>query len=411
MPIAFNLIDADTFHVADDVCASILDRAEGSKSPGFPLNARFPTNADVRCHDEMIIPVMQARIKALARTGKSMVERGKHGFHSCFLEDQYHSRNDFEPDVVTAPALVQLGLCDPVQVKIKGEARPIGKKPRLVCLVSLVDATISRLCNYDLLQQEQTVDQSSTNTALRLDLTTPDELDRLRVFVSKYGLSIGSDVQGWEWSTKMYDHYVDLVRRLYSSGLIDYVNGQWTQTTDPQKLPYLYVMVAACFCSVHRVLVTDAGEIKAVPRGMISSGDYITFSRNSCIRSFLTLRAADLFANTNRLHPVLPPSQVLNLSAGDDNKTTLVTSVDSYRRLGFTVTDVEESKEVFSFCSTHLNPAGSYQENLRKFFANCMYSKVDISILLVSIRVGFANHPEFSSIKNLLEEELANADD
>lgn len=332
--------------------------------------------------------------------GSQMIEGGN--WVQQFLSPEAHN-NPLLPDRNMAVELVKSGVVDPVLVKIKGEARPIGKKPRLVCMVSVTDTTISRYLNFDLLRAEQNRHQSETNTAVQLNLTTPSETERLRSYVASFGDHVSSDIQGWEWSITPFHHFADLIRRLYALRLVTFVDGNYVISRETRKYMHACAMIAQCFCSIHRLLVNDDGSLYAVPPGMVSSGEYITFSRNSFIRSWVTVEVNA--ALTGNYVWNAAPFQVLNLSAGDDNLTTIPTTVEYYEYFGFTVTDLAYGCQRFSFCSTCFDPSGSFQEGIYKFFANCMYSPASFPQLITACRVGFTNHPDFQRVLSVLQEE------
>lgn len=399
LPVAYGL-DPLTWDLDESVILDVLNMTDPTKSPGFPLNSRYPTNASLRAIDHVVIPHIAKRLKSIMTIGSQMIEGGH--WVDQFLSSESHN-NPLLPDRNIAVELVKSGSVDPVLIKIKGEARPIGKKPRLVCMVSVTDTTIARYLNFDLLRAEQSRPQSEINTAVRLDLTTPSETERLREYVASFGDHVSSDIQGWEWSITPFHHFADLIRRLYALQLVTFVDGNYVISRETRKYMHACALIGQCFCSIHRLLVNDDGYLYAVPPGMVSSGEYITFSRNSFIRSWVTVEVNAALTGNYRWEK--SPSQVLNLSAGDDNLTTIPTTVEYYEYFGFTVTDLAYGSARFSFCSTCFDPSGSYQEGIYKFFANCMYSSAPFPQLLVACRLGFTNHPDFQRILLLLHEE------
>ena len=440
----------ETARLKDGVLERLLDCLDDKKSTGSPMCFNAPTNGDMKAR---FIPEFSIEVDRMLQVcwniGKEAYETfEKYGdcwefedllcFPRTFEEEFMGEEEDLEEDLM--PKLREIGanfnardlvddpgneaarkyahtllqrayhgsrvvdfvkkhLIHPVLLKRKAEPRPIEdgkpKKPRLVCMVSNVMTTVQRVLYHDAFEHEQT--QPNLPTATALDLTTPEETAKLYNRFADQGEVSSSDVQGWEYANDIDSHYRPMFKWLYYWGMVD----EKFRLTSEDHRTRLYTMFGEAIISAHRLLQTEDGELLVAPAGMVSSGEYVTFSHNSFKRAALSATMA-----VNR-----GLDMRFVKTAGDDCIDDLPDLSADYARYGYKITDYvrQDALTGFDFCSTHFEHNGSYQQNIEKFFVHVIYSNPDEHMLaeqMVAFHDCFSNHPRyfeflalFSSIK------------
>jgi len=292
----------------------------------------------------------------------------------------------------TAAYLVENNFDDPVLLKVKGEARPIGKRPRLVCMVSSLQTAVWRLVLYNAMQREQ--NETDGNIAVRLDIITESETEKLFLrFLEaaiKHGFLSTSDIQGYEYSNNIDTHYAPLLKWAYYMKLTD---------LDFKILPgasrkHLYILLALYYAANFRVLQTEDGELFTCPPGKISSGALTTFTDNSLKRNLLSNEVS---------YCAFGKPVEFTFSAGDDNLDSNPDLSEVYRKYGYVITDYDRQTNEFSFCSTNLTANGCWQDGLEKFVANLLFTGNDFDVQAASLPV-YIKHPDYLRLSKVLHD-------
>lgn len=287
-----------------------------------------------------------------------------------------------------AQMCIECNLDDVVSLKVKGEVRKLNKRPRLVCMVSAIQNSAWRTALTNALIEEQL--HPEIPTAVALDLITPSETRaRYEVFKRHAPLS-SNDIQGWEWSNNIRTHYIPFYRWCYVLKLTDS-----SLKVYEEKRKHFYLLLALYVVTAHRVIAVEDGELYTTPTGQVSSGKLTTLSDSSCIRSWLSFKAA--IFNGYELK--------FAQSCGDDNLDSNPDLRHWYRDYGFVITDQLTQTDTFSFCSTTFTSTCSYIENIEKFFVSCCYKfgkdkEHDARLAAFDI---FEHHPERGKYASLLE--------
>lgn len=364
----------------------LLDK---TKSPGSPLCFITSNNAGIeKVKDEFRSEVIR-RVRALITKGEEL--------YDAFLSDPRLFSNKLgytstrnEQDFNSAEVM-SLILDDPTLLKVKGEARPVNKQGRLVCMVSAIQNFVTRLALHNAMQEEQ--DSNDPHMATRLDIITPSSTDALhQAFadeVSKIGRGLSSsDVQGYEYSNTINTHYLPLLKWSYAMNLTD-IHFRPIQGSSAK---HLYLLIGLYYASCFRTMETEDGSLFVGPYGNVTSGGLTTFTDNSLKRNVLSNEVSFRLFNT----PV-----EFTFSAGDDNLDSNPRADDIYKKLGFVITDFVEQKEVFTFCSTILQKGSSYQEGLPKFVANLLFTGKDFDIEAAFLPT-YVHHPDFERFSSML---------
>lgn len=366
--------------IEDIIFDRALSKVQPSKSPGSPLVFLTSNNAPLQT-------VYRNEFKASVESRLLNYESLGESFYEVFEKDPLEFISMFNSDPISrsklSSFLVENNYADCVLLKVKGEPRKIGKQPRLVCMVSVIDNVVARLIVGDMLIQEQ---NSITSTAVGLDITTQSKTKILYdEFLSNTPLT-SSDVQGWEYSNRFDTHLAELLHRSYAMGLTD----EHFNLIGSRK--HLFALIGLTVVEGFRVLQTADGTLFTSPVGLVTSGALPTFSANSFKRAYVSEQAALVLGKPLRYQKC----------AGDDNLDTNDKCSNLYRSLGYVITDYTVQEDVFSFCSTTFTSHGSYGDNIEKFFVGCMYDKDFWNDKMVAFR-NYENHPKYNYYARLLE--------
>lgn len=382
--------DVEASELYDEVFEQLFATFDKTKNPGSPINFRAQNNGGINMFLDEFKTHLRERLHNLESLGDSLYDIFLHD--PSRFEEVLGYGMSIEEASTTAAYLVENNFDDPVLLKVKGEARPVGKRPRLVCMVSSLQTAVWRLVLFNAMQREQ--DETDGNIAVRLDIITESETRKLfeKFFeaADEFGFLSSSDVQGWEYANNVDTHYAPLLKWAYYMGLTD---------LDFKLLPgasrrHLNTLLALYYTSCFRVLQTEDGELLTCPLGKISSGALTTFTDNSLKRNLLSNEVS---------YRAFGKPVAFTFSAGDDNLDSNPDLSSVYREYGFVITDYEQQTKTFSFCSTNLTPTGCWQDGLEKFVANLLFTGTDFDIQAASLPV-YVHHPDFLSLSKVLYE-------
>jgi hypothetical protein len=404
----FDVLDPTNLQLNPAVVVDLLDKLDSKKNPGSPLCFISPTNLGVKqsVPAPIFADALNANLTKLYAEGLRLEtirrEQGRDAFAlACGVGA---SREVYDAECTR---LLREGVIHPTLLKIKSEPRKVGKRPRLVCMVSSVTNSVMRLVVGNYLYTEQ--EQKNISTATALDLTTPEATHALfEEFVANRPV-FTSDVEGWEYAVRVGNEYDAMMMYMRRMNLVD----EFLEPR-PEKMLHYLILLGLFYASIHRVVQTPQGNLYTAPPGQVSSGELWTFSKNSEVRTSLadtiTLESTDLPLGYNK-------------SAGDDNLDgavpngtveEVVAAVKlAYSRYGFVITDVAVQEEEFSFCSTTFCASGAYQENAAKAAANILYKSHDAASYaeqMTAFRLGFSLHPDYSRLLSIIESDVVLTD-
>jgi len=363
--------------------------AHPSKSPGSPLCYVATNNDATDTHDSVIYTSVLSRLSNWKRLGSDV-----HNLITGAASDEEVKAilgYDCEPNPHLTQSLLANNYSDPVLLKVKGEPRVKGKKPRLVNMVSLMETTAVRVLAHNFLVTEQKQDKETYQTAVSLDITTPCETAKMFNRFSENSPLASSDVRGWEYANRSRHHWCDFMRLAYSMMLIEFTAEGYSINYGKEN--HFFTLLGYYFSSLFRATQSSDGKLFVFRLGTVVSGKLLTFSSNSFVRSFTSYEVSLI---TNQ------PFRFC-LSAGDDNlDSNTKDSTDVYAQLGFEITDFALQTEQFNFCSTVFTSSGSYQENIEKFLANCLYSQDFWLERMTSFGICFGNHPQYAKALEFL---------
>lgn len=329
-----------------DVFRQLYARVDPKKSPGSPMVFMTSTNEGLDDHLAEIKEVVEYRIARMREIGKNVWES------RCFSSTE-------EEHVVNAVSLLRAGIKDPVLIGFKGEPRKVGKMPRLVGQVSVIDNLTERFLYGDHLVEEQT--HTNIPTATQLDIVTPERTEERRRKYAAKGKLASSDIQHWEYSNTENDAWVACYKGLICMNLIGR-NPDGTWYIKEGKHEQVYAQVGFHFTVIHRVVQTPNGKLLVVRAGQMSSGRLKTFSDNSIVRAFLSENVSFDLTGHSIDFVETGGDDCLDSNLFEDAAHAWAV----YIRYGKKVTDYQEEDGIYHFCSTEFNPDGSFQENIDK---------------------------------------------
>nr|WRQ64817.1 RNA-dependent RNA polymerase [Sobelivirales sp.] len=344
----------------------LLDKLKNDKNPGSPLCFVSPRNDGLTKYHGLMKLALERRVAKLIDLGK----RVRKGWD---LPDAYD--------------LVADGYTDPVLLTLKGEPRKVGKNPRLVASVSCLVNSMQRLVFGDLLLDNQKC--KTVPFATELDLATPSSRQAMyEKFAAEKPLS-SSDVQGWEYSVRPEDRWMDCIRLAYQCGVIKF---------DQEKIvivnfDHYHAMLGLMYSLINRLIQFPDGTFHVPAPGQMSSGELITFDSNSFMRSRLSNKVSLMKFGV----PVR-----FTFSAGDDNLDTNPDLSDVYLSLGFKITDFVIQRDVFSFCSHSFHDGFAYGENIEKTVYAIAVKREFSWEDKVSFEMNFSHHPLYAEYQRLL---------
>lgn len=373
----FSEMTEDKFTLRDNVFRHLLDQLGPGKSPGSPLCFLGPTNDRIEINfTSELREELEHRIAGYTALGKAVWNlKGSPEF------EEWVNPTDRSRHASIATEMLTNNITDPSLIKVKNEARKIGKIPRLVNMVSSVTNTCWRIALGDAMMHEQTLDNLPIATAL--DLVTMEKTNEMFDLFVKHAPISTTDVQGWEYANRPYTHFRPFLKWCYVMELTD-INLNPLPTA---SLEHFYFLFGLYLGDLYRVLETEDGELVTTPPGEVTSGGLTTFTDGSCKRASLSSDAAK--------DSGVPLTFVK--TAGDDCMDSNGDCAEFYRRRGFVTTDFAIQHDQFSFCSTRFVKDASYGENIEKFYANMMLKNEDSTWneQVLGFHTCFSNHPDY----------------
>lgn len=332
----------------------------------------------IRSHKPLIYQSLNARLKLLEALGREVYHNGR------FFENPLSYTS-------IASHLIYYGFTDPVQLSKKVEFRKLGKKERLVSMVSLITNLAQRILLGNALFEEQS--HFDLPTATQLDIATRASCQAIYEQFKIHSPVVSSDVQGWEYSITMDNRWRACIKHLLIMGLASY-DGFIKPAEGKQK--HFYSLIGLYYTLIYRAcILPDTGTVVIPPPGQMSSGELVTFSDNSFMR-------AELSAFISYQLGEIP---TFIKTAGDDCidrlKVNEALIKDKYREYGFVITDVQVQESEFNFCSTVFADGKSYQENITKTFLEYLVGEqTEDQTLSLTI---FKDHPQIEIYLSLLD--------
>jgi len=351
----------DGFVIKDRVFDLLYNKIDPRKSPGSPLCFKFSSNSSISSYLTEFKMQIERRLEKLYEYGKSQ----------DFL--QLHPSQSFD--------LVSGDVTDPVLVAIKPEPRKVGKRPRLIKMVSVIVNSIGRLLLHDNFALEQAHGQCPTAT--QLDITTREATLQMFHEFRRASPLYTSDVQGWEYSVSLYDNVCAFVKNALQMG-IGKVNGLDFGPVDGHER-HFYTLKGYYMALCIPLLQFPSGKLYITIVGQMLSGVYQTFEDNSFVRGWL----ADLVSYDATGHSV---SYVK--TAGDDCNDS-GGHHEQYAKYGFVITDTAVQTDVFNFCSTVFTEDCSYQENIWKSVYQQSTEDVFDDEKRLAFDMCFQHHPDY----------------
>lgn len=409
----YDWVEVDPFGeiiIKQPVIECLYDKIDKLKSPGSPLCYLINSNAGLEGHKAEFFNEVDHRVSNLKVLGELLNDVSDKDIEEFLM---YICEEPGTYDYVST-LLIRKGIADPIKLKKKQEVRPLDKRERLVCMVSVIDATAARLVLNNAVFRENC--RRDIPVATRLDITTQEETMKMyEMFLEKAPI-YSDDVKGFEYAVTYQHHWLDFHKWQHVMMLED---------SDPGDKLQLAILKAISFTSICKVYQTEQGKLVTSKPGKVDSGRFQTFSTNSFIRNYLTFEffALDQLISRNPTydwsedpesrgsplnylyhndHDVENVDDLFMISAGDDHNCnkTFPDSVTS--QFGFIIQDRAAHLDEFSFCSTTFTKDGSYNENIEKFVATRMYEPDSYEESLVYYEQGFSKHPQYEYYLSVL---------
>ncbi|UWX31913.1 putative P2 [Allium polerovirus A] len=237
-------------------------------------------------------------------------------------------------DCLAPEKLVQLGLCDPIRLFVKGEPHKQSKldegRYRLIMSVSLVDQLVARVLFQNQNKREITLWRAVPSKP-GFGLSTDGQvLDFMQSLAHQIGVSpqtvindwrdylVPTDCSGFDWSVAEWMLEDDMIVR-------NRLTRDLNATTEKLRAAWLH-------CISNSVLCLSDGTLLAQTRpGVQKSGSYNTSSTNSRIRVMAAYHCGATWA----------------MAMGDDALESVDSNLEEYKNLGFKV----EVSGQLEFCS------------------------------------------------------------
>ena len=366
--------------VGPDMFVTVLSYVDKSKTPGSPLCFLTPTNHGLFEMQEELREEVNYKLEGYEKIGRRAWELKM--FNTSHEEHVHISME-----------LLRKGYIDPTLIGPKGEGRKIGKKPRLICQKSVVENLAARVVIQDHLIEEQSRDELPTATSL--DLTTQEETERRRLYISRScedGYASTSDVEGWEYSMNENDRWVVCFKELICMNLVKWKDGDFEIRYENRR--HAYAVIGYHFCMIHRVVQLPSGLLVVTPAGQMSSGELGTFSENSSARAWL----CELVSKDNT-----GDSCKFIMCGGDDAIDSNPDLRQYYLNYGKVITDYAVTKDSYNFCSTTFSPEGSYQDNIAKSTFSVIVKGFFDPESRCSYDLNFRLHPRYREFISCIE--------
>lgn len=374
--------------IRTDVWSDLMKLVKNDSSPGVPWMYEYNQNGDLK-QEEFFKQTVEERIRMLL----------KEDFNIYDLRE--------ELDIHVAKDLVERGLCDPVRMFGKNE--PTTKeKTRVISSVSIVDSIIDLLVSWPQIKAEisqVSVDQKGKkhwahSSTIGIDLYT-DSSNKLfyrRIKSQSHAMRllgkrmVSSDISGFEWSYKVHDY--QLYAKIQEEIDLRAEAERWVTKLRNNRI----------YCEIHVMLMNSDGELYVVSTSRMGSGSRRTAHADSTVRSFLPILIEKKF--------------VLSNANGDDNiESTSKTDeglIESYRKLGYVVTDVVEvgdDDEPFYYCSHKFTKSiavpEAYPKGVHNLLSNSTYNReLFVDFWFHFHRSGLLNEDDLKYLISLYDVEV-----
>lgn len=316
-------------------------------SPGAPLMAISPINRDL-----------------IAMTGDMVNNLVYNRINSIIALKQ----------LPTLREAIESGLTDPIRIFIKQEPHKISKikegRLRLISSVSLIDQVIDRFIYTA--QNEAEINcwkdiPTKCGTGLSLDSQQQELYSNIKKISRKL---FSSDVKGWDWNYKEWQHKVEAIRRMMAWGYsFDYSYCAAFNLVNYNALPSIVKLLIfrTKFLSYNLLMLSDGTIVTHGKPGWQKSGSYITLSANSSQRTILPIIIADS-----------SPAVMGDDCVEDACDRSLEEITNGYTKFGFNITDGKfiEGDEPIEFCSHLLYKDRAIPQNQVKMAFKYLHSNL-----------------------------------
>lgn len=318
--------------------------------------------------------------------------------------DRIHRRLEFDPhqlELMSPEQLVDLGLCDPVRVFVKGEPHKIKKlkegRVRLIHSVSIVDKMIEMLLMRHFTKLEIS-NWKDIPSKPGIGFTESDCQCVYDCVVGKPVRMRSSDVEGWDWNVDKWQIKTEAERKIQLCKGFEKPEFLWDAQLRWADCMRLNAVITCK--SVYQF--SDGVMVKNKFEGIVNSGKYDTSCGNSGMRSFL---AASIGADEY-------------ICAGDDTvEEDVCDAVEKYREYGYKIKTYDLVDNSFEFCSRIYENGKSWPINKEKILFNLLHNipgdDYEHRLYLTGFVDDMQHHPQYLQIMELIEQvgylELAGA--
>jgi len=371
----------------DQVYLHVLRQVSMNKSPGCPGIFVSIDNMDLfHKFGGFIRDEVSDRLVAMERIGYELWMM----YISGDLDFE-----DINLHTTLARLFVESRLCDPVMLNVKDEGRIKGKRPRLVCSVSVIHTLVTRVLLGDALLEEQ--EHDDLPIAVAIDLVTQAKTRERYDKFATCGDLVSNDVQGWEYALDYEYQLAAFYKQVRVMGCVDYTVEGKLNIVESKK-NHFYALFTLYLMDIFRILTdSKTGVLFCSPKaGMQSSGKLATFSDNSFMRSYAEFYASRLEGRED-FKPIF--------TAGDDCLSGFNISDETFSSLGFKITDtvVNTPESGYNFCSTLFTRDGSYVESIFKSLFQLVTRPDVIDEASVSFVQNYERHPDFDRCYSVLD--------
>jgi hypothetical protein len=305
-------------------------------------------------------------------------------------------------ELLSPEQLVDLGLCDPVRVFVKGEPHKLSKlkegRVRLIHSVSIVDKMIEMLLlrHFTKLEIDNWMDIPSKPG---IGFTDQDCRNVYDCVVGKPVRMRSSDVVGWDWNVDKWQILTEAERKIQLCDGFRMLDNFCFDGLIRWKESMRLNAIITCK-SVYQF--SDGLMVKNKFEGIVNSGKFDTSCGNSGMRTFL---AACVGADEC-------------ICAGDDAvEQDVFDAINKYREFGYTIKTYDLIDNEFEFCSRIYTKGKSWPVNREKILFNLLHNIPQDDYTFRMYMIGFVDdmrhHPKFQEMMSLIEQvgylELAGA--
>jgi len=277
---------------------------------------------------------------------------------------------------------IDLGICDPVRIFVKGEPHKLKKleegRVRLIMSVSLVDKIIEMLLSRHLHKLE-IANWYHIPSKPGIGFT-PAMNEIVYTDIASSPNMAYTDISGWDWSCKTW-----LMEDAVKAKIL---------LCDNPSLDWSTLVLSEFYIESESVYQFSDGEMVTPNfKGIVNSGKYKTSRDNSWMRVCLATHVGSKKVIAN----------------GDDTVESYVDdAVAKYLKLGWRLKDYQKVKDGFEFCSRWYQAGASYPLNCDKVLMNLLYTspknEFEKEMYMLQFIDQLEFHPEFPQLMELLSE-------